>query len=219
MIGIYAITNTINNKAYIGSTVNVERRWAKHIFGLNKNIHPNKKLQNSWNKYGADLFNFIVIEELEDKNNLVEREQYYMDNSKVELLNIRIIAKSNLGLKHSSKTKDSMRQARLTYFKNNPDAKIAIGKVMKEKPNKPWLGKTGPNKNKKMSDLQKSKLSYAKVTKGILQYDKKNNFIKKWNTMTDLQIAGFHNSCILRVCKGERKTRKGFKWAKEISNK
>ena len=32
MIGIYKITNKINNKSYIGQSIHIERRWSEHCF-------------------------------------------------------------------------------------------------------------------------------------------------------------------------------------------
>lgn len=32
MIGIYKITNKINNKVYIGQSIHIERRWTEHCF-------------------------------------------------------------------------------------------------------------------------------------------------------------------------------------------
>ena len=37
MIGIYKIENIINNKVYIGSSNNIERRWKEHKRLLNNN--------------------------------------------------------------------------------------------------------------------------------------------------------------------------------------
>ena len=44
---------------------------------LNKNKHNNSYLQNAWNKYGSEIFNFIIIENcsIEDLN---KRESYYV---------------------------------------------------------------------------------------------------------------------------------------------
>lgn len=48
--GIYKITNLVNNKVYIGQSVNIRKRWNQHVLELNKNIHPNIYLQSAWNK-------------------------------------------------------------------------------------------------------------------------------------------------------------------------
>lgn len=59
--GIYSITNKINGKIYIGQSVNIRKRWNIHKSLLNRDIHPNEHLQSSWNKYGADNFDFKLI--------------------------------------------------------------------------------------------------------------------------------------------------------------
>lgn len=76
MKGVYKIENLINNKIYIGSSENVERRFTDHKYLLRKNIHHSVLLQRSWNKYGEDIFKFEAIEECE---NILEREQYWMN--------------------------------------------------------------------------------------------------------------------------------------------
>lgn len=45
MSGIYQIYNPINNKRYIGSSINVERRLKEHLRNLEKNRHSNNHLQ------------------------------------------------------------------------------------------------------------------------------------------------------------------------------
>lgn len=60
--GIYGIKNKINNKIYIGKTMqSFGDRWDCHKAQLNGGYHDNPYLQNSWNKYGADNFEFIII--------------------------------------------------------------------------------------------------------------------------------------------------------------
>ena len=77
MTGIYSIKNTINNKIYVGQSVNLESRFTDHKSALRNNRHFNKHLQDSWNKYGEESFEFNIIEECEDQN-LDEREQFYI---------------------------------------------------------------------------------------------------------------------------------------------
>lgn len=63
---VYRILNTINNKNYIGITVNYEERWQQHKRALRKNKHVNLKLQHAWNKYGEQSFIFEILEECAD---------------------------------------------------------------------------------------------------------------------------------------------------------
>lgn len=82
MKGIYKITNTINNKVYIGQTIDIDCRWKRHKNLLNNNKHINTHLQNSWNKYGEDNFKFEVIKECENNNELNKFERYYIEKYK-----------------------------------------------------------------------------------------------------------------------------------------
>ncbi len=60
--GVYCIINKINNKIYIGSSINIQERIYNHKTHLNKNIHCNKYLQSSYNKYGKDNFEFDILD-------------------------------------------------------------------------------------------------------------------------------------------------------------
>lgn len=63
---IYSITNTVTGKMYIGSTLDYKTRMKTHKTYLTRKKHSSKKLQNAWNKYGADKFLFSIIEQLSD---------------------------------------------------------------------------------------------------------------------------------------------------------
>lgn len=81
--GIYKVTNTINNKCYIGKAKNIYKRFSTHK--TNSRLpKPDKRssplLYYALNKYGIDKFTFEIIEELElNEDILKERELYWMD--------------------------------------------------------------------------------------------------------------------------------------------
>lgn len=76
MIGyIYQIKNLQNNKIYIGKTINIVNRRNEHFNDLKTNTHVNKRLQNDYNKYGKDNFEFTYkAYEIEDASELNQLE-------------------------------------------------------------------------------------------------------------------------------------------------
>lgn len=63
MVGyVYRITNIQTQKSYIGITEDFERRKRKHIKELKNNIHHSPKLQNAWNYWGENSFEWTVRE-------------------------------------------------------------------------------------------------------------------------------------------------------------
>tara|TARA_R110002074_G_scaffold1885_6_gene11158 strand:- start:4762 stop:5262 length:501 start_codon:yes stop_codon:yes gene_type:complete len=102
--GIYKITNTANNKIYVGSSSKcLQMRRAIHFATLNSNTHSNAHLQNSVNQYGLDKFIFEVIFICKPEE-CVKAEQYFIDQLKPDY-NILQTAYSSLGYKHSEASK------------------------------------------------------------------------------------------------------------------
>lgn len=71
--GIYMILCISNNKAYIGQTSSIKRRWTEHKKLLRAGRHDNEYLQNCWNKYGKDSFVFNTLENIEPNEQLEEK--------------------------------------------------------------------------------------------------------------------------------------------------
>ena len=73
---IYKITNLINNKIYIGQTINIEERWRHHreIPYRKNSKEKNRQLYRAIKKYGLDNFKFEVIDEIEDLEIANEKE-------------------------------------------------------------------------------------------------------------------------------------------------
>ena len=73
---VYQIKNLENNKVYIGETIRGELRWKEHLRDLRGNRHPNKLLQEDFDKYGEQAFEWTILKEFEaeDKNTLLLEE-------------------------------------------------------------------------------------------------------------------------------------------------
>jgi len=154
---IYKISSKRNiNKYYIGSSINFNNRKNKHLTNLKNNKHVNAKLQNHANKYGLEDLEFSILEILYDSSLLVIREQFFIDLL-LPVFNIRLIAESNLGLKHTVKAKEKISLNNAKYWQYKSRSKETKDKIK--------LSKTGQLPNKETRLKMSKKLignSYAK---------------------------------------------------------
>ena len=115
MPGVYIIKNTIDERVYIGSSVNIRERWREHKRELLKCNHQNTHLQNFVNKYGIDVLIFEILENCEDT---LEREQYYLDSIHNKFNIATSASAPMLGKKHS---KEAINKIRIrSSGENNP---------------------------------------------------------------------------------------------------
>ena len=77
--GIYAIVNLTNQKRYIGSAKNLKQRKNSHFNQLKAKSHSNGQMQYDYDLNGADAFRFDILEIIECVENLIIREQHYID--------------------------------------------------------------------------------------------------------------------------------------------
>lgn len=76
---IYAATNSINGKQYVGlTTQKLKNRVYGHVRDAKR--HPNIKFYRAINKYGIDSFEFSVLEDdIQDTDILKSREMYWVN--------------------------------------------------------------------------------------------------------------------------------------------
>jgi group I intron endonuclease len=216
MIGIYKILSP-SGKIYIGQSVDINRRLNEYL-NL-QNCKQQIKLYNSFQKYSIENHKFEIIEEctLEQLN---ERERYYQDY-------YNTIGKNGLNCKLTG-TND--KSGLLSDDIKNKISKSSKGKVFsiesRQKMSKSSKGKPKPkgfginSKETKLrksisamgrlrSDKTKQKISKS-MSKPILQYDKKMNFIKEWNSSDEVTKELKIQPCL--VLKEKGKTAGGFIW-------
>lgn len=155
MAYIYKITNTVNDKKYVGATIGkINRRWNIHRSQLRNKKHGNRYLQRSWDKYGEQSFVFEVLEQCPETD-VVVREQYYKDLLSAEY-NLAPITepfgKMNKGRKLTPEHKEKIRMGNLG--KKMPDW---FGDFIRNTRS----GANNPNFGKSPSEETKAKISAA----------------------------------------------------------
>lgn len=183
MSGIYQIYNPINNKRYIGSSINVERRLKEHLRNLEKNRHCNDHLQSAYNKY-KDVLQFQFLEECEPDECLIF-EQYYLDyyKSYIREFGYNIDPEAKYAGKHlSEETKEKIRQ------------KALCRKISKETIEKIRLKNLG-KKRPKQSDKMKSRWDITKQYFGYncMSEEKKKEVIDKIRIKTIERYKDYRN--------------------------
>lgn len=195
--GVYTITNTINGKIYVGSsTSNIYRRLIQHKVDLKRNIHRNSYLQNSYNKYGKDVFKFEILE-YHSPEFCISMEQLWMNNlntcNRNLGYNIAVVAGNAFGQKRTPKQKDNI-------------SKSLIGKR---------VGKLNPNYGKTWSKETREKISNSSRNKAVLKLDLNNNILEEYKSLAEAGKANnLYYDHIGKVCnnKSNHLTAGGFKW-------
>jgi group I intron endonuclease len=126
--GIYKITNTINQRIYIGSTKLFKIRHSQHTYALRKQRHSNKFLQADFNKCGEDAFIFELIEITDGKTKeerlLIEEkylEKYYDSCNTCYNFVTKATSSEGHSFKNLEETKRKMSESQKLRFQNNPE--------------------------------------------------------------------------------------------------
>lgn len=239
MIGIYKITSP-SGKIYIGQSINTKKREKEYL--SISNCKGQRKLYNSLLKYGFSEHIFEIIEECRVEV-LNERERHWQDfyNVLKEGLNCRLTGtgdKSGRMSRYSiEKMSQSSGKAVIQYTTegilirewNSIKEATKILKVditnisaccknkIKSSGGFIWRYKVGITEN----TIQVKKVGYKsqieKLNKPILQYDKSNNFIKEWKSLTEVtNTLGIRQGDISACLTGRQKVAKGFIWKYKI---
>jgi group I intron endonuclease len=82
MRGVYAIQCKATGTVYVGSSTNIENRWATHFKHLREKRHSNYKLQMDYDLYGKSGFRLKLLEIVAgDRDKIYAAEQKWLDRT------------------------------------------------------------------------------------------------------------------------------------------
>ena len=190
---IYKIVNKINNKIYIGQTIEFRKRMSHHYAALSKNRHCSLYLQNSFNKHGVDNFYIEIIEEC-TLVNICLREQYWIET-----------------------LKSYDKELGYNILINSPSP--WYGKRTKEHCENISKGLTGKHPSletrKRQSDARKGRFTGSENinSRVVLQFDKNMNFIKEYISIKEASdYTNIIRTGISNALKNRSKYSGGFVW-------
>jgi group I intron endonuclease len=132
--GIYSISSP-SGRRYIGSAINIDRRWLRHRKDLKAGKHGNRSLQRAAVKYGVENLKFEKLI-ICDAPLLLFYEQLAIDGLKPEY-NLALIAGSTIGIKRSDEFRTKI-SAALRLRSVSDETRAKIGAKHKGKKLKPY---------------------------------------------------------------------------------
>ena len=224
MMGIYKITNKLNGNCYVGQSVDIPRRWKEEISASRRIKDPsyNYPLQRAFRKYGVENFTFDILELIQDKTTLTEREIHYYNllnpayNQSVpnggngfmvgNKVIIRLDTNGNFVEEHIS-IEDCVRQFGGGVYE-------VLSK--RQKTTKGFFFIFKEDYESGDYNITISPLGFFgrnNKSKKVRQYDLQGNFIQEFQSVSQAtKYLNKGNDAVNRVCQGKRKQAGGYIW-------
>lgn len=183
---IYQIKNKINNKLYIGQTIDFASRWKRHLRQMLQDDYP---LYRAIRKYGASNFEVSILENVDSIDKLNEREIFYI--------------------------KEFNTMLPLGYNCSTGGNRPIFSKESREKMSKAKKGTLPWNKNIKTGPKpEEIKIKNAQSRNKSVRRISSSGEIKIYPSLKSTALDGFRPSCVSLCCKYpfSHQSHKNFKW-------
>lgn len=196
---IYLITNNVNGKQYVGQTVReLDERLREH------RRNTKSLIGKAFRKYGKNSFTIEVLHHTEEFEKLQELEMFEIESRNTKSpngYNIVNGGQGSMGYKHSEESKSKMSMIKKESYKGDGN---------------PFFGKSHSEETRKhLSELRKGiyvhegrDINFRKVKVQNLTTGEVFNSVKE-----AAASCGAQPTHITRVCKGKRKSAKGYVWS------
>lgn len=217
MAYIYTITNTINDKQYVGKTIQEPplKRFQEHLREYRQDRSKERPLYRAFNKYGTDKFVFQVIEVVspEETSN---REIFWIDKLKTYGSNGYNGTKGGDGLvllNYDKIVKDykSLRSATQVALENNCH-EDSVRNILSAR-GVPILSSSSVIKEKYGTKVVMLDMKTEKVLMEFESMSEASQWLidNNHSKVAPKNMSGLRNK-IKQVCEGKRSTSSGFKW-------
>lgn len=202
MAYIYQITNDINGKIYVGKTVknNIQERWKEHLKDYKKSRCEKRPLYDAMNKYGPENFSIKALEEcsLEELNN---KEIYWIE----KLGSFKYGYNATIG-------GDGKHYADYDLIYSLYQAGNNIKDIQNLTHYDPQTIRIALE-NKGINKFERQQRGLNKRIKSVAKIDKQTGqIIEIYSSIADAERQNGNSKHIANVCKGTRKSCKGYFW-------
>ncbi len=169
--GVYGIRCVVNNKLYVGSSINMRGRCYTHLNHLRRGVHDNSYLQRAWIKHGENNFEFVVLKRCKAGRILIY-EQCYLDKTEAcdrrYGYNICLFAEGGamLGRNHSLVARTRMSKTRAGIIPVAATLAAAIANRGKHRSDEIKAKISKGHKGKKLSEDHRANIKATHWTKG-----------------------------------------------------
>lgn len=202
---VYKLTNTVNGKFYVGSTVNLKSRLKYHRYNYRNN--PNKKLGKAIEEYGWSNFKVEILEEC-TRENVRDRERFF-----IESLNA---VEDGYNMTEATKYSDWMKDYNAKMWQDaeyRKERSAASSALQKKRLNNPKYLAEKSAQLKRHTDAIKKPVGMFSKDGTLLQQFNGIREAERWLMENGLSNSHNSSSAIADCCKGGRhKTVYGYVW-------